>query len=221
MLTKKNISYTFISIIFFYASESYAMLTRLRTVNHTKKINLRNYSTNKDFKNIVTQQFALKNPISPQTINTLLNYNRDRYESLVDPAALSIIGMMLTPVSLGFNELPDPILAISSLSVFSFAIFRTSLNTRRNMIKILEHASSNRSLSHPNMLYVNQITQEDIRKNINNLSIELTQQDASHIMHQPTKTTYSWNINNHEILKDALEGKYNAADYTLYLSEKE
>ena len=221
MAIKTNIVYAFLFINFFYVSDTHTMLTRLRTLNHPKKINVRKYSTNRDLKTLVAQQFVLNNPVTSQTINTLLSYNRDKYDSLEFSTFLSIIGMTLTPVSLGFHELPEQILVISSLSVFSFAIFRTSLNIRRNMIKILEHASYTKCLSHPNMMYAQRITQEDIRKNINNLSIQPTKQDISRIIHQPTNIGYPWNINNHEILKDTLEGKYNSSDYTLYLQNKE
>lgn len=228
MLTKTNITYALISIIFFYGSDSHAMLTRLHTLNHAKKINFRNYSIakeNRDFKNVVTQQFTLKNPLSIQTIDTLLSYNRDKYQSIETPYDLSFAGMALAPMTACFIYYPPDFFLLSTLisgfSVFTFFNLKCSLDIRRNMIKILEHGRNTKRLSHPDMMYAEMITREDIRKNINNLSIQPTKQNISHIIQQSTNVGYPWNINNPEILKDTLEGKYNSSDYTLYLQDKE
>lgn len=236
MLTKANIL-IFSCLLSLYTFDTHAMLTRLRTLNRTKKTSCRNYSTPResiDLKKKAAQQFKLKDPLSISMMYTLLQHNQQKLADLRTGAGFSLVGLFLGTFPVGtdicislINQSPllfsQPTIAASAiltaLSLISFPKFALPYETREDIVKKLGHAFQTGQITHAEIHAIQTRTQEDIFNKLQKLNIVATK-DISHVGKKGEIVQHVWDINNDKILNNTLKGDYNSSDYVLYLQDK-
>jgi hypothetical protein len=237
---KKTIYSTFMLITALYISSTHPMLSRIAAINPSKKLYGKHYSISKpqpgDLKKVAAQQFVLKEPFPIQTMYVLLKHHQQKREIIENCLGFSTLGLYLGVAPLGCDVCfsligHNPLLfstpmigtavLVTALSLLPLPTLIKRYNLRNDIVKKLEIAFETGIITQPVIYSLQANTQQDITKCIEKLCIQQTKKDISNIVQKSTNIGLPWDINNSEILKDTLEGKYNSSEYVLFLQDKE